>query len=113
MSAIASKPLVQAILDYMYYNYPTTAEEFNFQAELKAVSHWRWWKKGEVPQFVSGLHDDKRIMKAARMALQKWKELAEREFEQVSSSKATNAQQTEFEQGDSSSEDEFISGNDW
>ena len=111
MSAIASKPLVQAILDYMYYNYPTTAEEFNFQAELKAMSHWRWWKKGEVPQFISGLQTDERIMKAAGMALQKWKKLAGREVVEQATTK--NAQQADCEQSDSSSEDEFISGEMW
>lgn len=74
MSLIAKNTLVQAILDYMYYNYPTTPKEFNFQAELKAVCHWRWWEKNELPQFIPGPYDDFRIKRAVNAALTKWKE---------------------------------------
>lgn len=74
MSLIAKNTLVQAILDYMYYNYPTTPKEFNFQAELKAVCHWRWLEKNELPQFIPGPHDDFRIKRAVNAALTKWKE---------------------------------------
>ena len=35
-------PLVQAVVEYMGDNYPTTPEELNFHAELKAASYWCW-----------------------------------------------------------------------
>ena len=35
-------PLVQAVVVYMIDHFPTTPEELNFHAELKAASHWCW-----------------------------------------------------------------------
>ena len=71
MSVIGFTTLAQAILDYIRDNRPSSPEEFNFQAELKAASHWRWLKE-KVPQFKPGPHDDSRIVKAATKSLSKW-----------------------------------------
>ena len=64
----------QAVLYYMIHNPPTTPEDFNFHAELKAVSHWHWPKDDEPPNFVPGPHDDLRLKKVAGIALKSWKE---------------------------------------
>ena len=52
----------------MKENYPTTPEEFNFQAELKAASHWHWPK-----ELVLGPHNDCRVITAAKKAITVWK----------------------------------------
>ncbi|XP_073249909.1 uncharacterized protein [Porites lutea] len=46
MSLINFSMLVHAINVYLNDNYPEAPEDFNFQAELKAASHWHWsdWK---------------------------------------------------------------------
>ena len=54
-------------------HYPTTAEEFNFQAELKAASHWCWPDKGQLSlSLKSGPHNDCRVRIAAQKTCQKW-----------------------------------------
>lgn len=65
--------LVQAVTVYMKENYPTTPEEFNFQAELKAASHWHWPKEMEKINLVAGPHNDCRVITAARNAITIWK----------------------------------------
>ena len=35
-------PLVSVVVEYMVDHFPTTPEELNFHAELKASSHWCW-----------------------------------------------------------------------
>ena len=62
--------LVQAVIIYMKDHYPTTPEEFNFQAELKAACHWHW-KDDERP-LESGPHDDCRVKIAAKKTFRKW-----------------------------------------
>ena len=62
----------QAVLYYMIHNPPTTPEDFNFHAELKAASHWHWPKEDEPPHFVSGPHDDLRLKEVAAIALRSW-----------------------------------------
>lgn len=115
MSIIHFNTLVQAVVDYMAGNYPTTPEDFNFQAELKAASHWRWFSGNELPNPISGPHDDFRIIIAAIEALRKWK----RDLEEAKQHQATEREppcaekvQSDDEEGDSSSEnlDEYISG---
>lgn len=65
--------LVRAVLKYLHDNCPVTPEEFNFQAELKAASHWYWFNDNEQIQFVSGPFDDiKLIKKAAEITLRSW-----------------------------------------
>lgn len=69
--------LVQAVIIYMKDHYPTTPEEFNFQAELKAACQWHW-EDDERP-LESGPHDDCRVKIAAKETFKKWvKELKKR-----------------------------------
>ena len=58
----------------MIDHYPTTPEEFNFQAELKAASHWHWPKddKEEFKSVVAGYHDNCRLITAVKKTLIKW-----------------------------------------
>ena len=72
MSFIDFGPLLQAIVEYMKDNYPSTPEEFNFQAELKVVSHWHWPDDEEVVRRTPGFCDDFRIKKAAKATFHKW-----------------------------------------
>lgn len=72
MSFIDFGPLLQAIVEYMKDNYPSTPEEFNFQAELKVVSHWHWPDDEEVVRRTPGFCDDFRIKKAVKATLHKW-----------------------------------------
>ena len=71
MSVISFSTLAQAVLDYIKDNPPSSPEEFNSQAELKATSHWRWFKT-TVPKFKPGPHNDSRIVEAATKSLRKW-----------------------------------------
>ena len=64
----------QAVLHFLIDNPPTTPEHFNFQAELKAASHWHWPKYDEPLNLVSGPHDDLRVKMVAARALKSWKE---------------------------------------
>lgn len=64
--------LVGAVLEYLKDNHPTTPEECNFQAELKAASHWHWYKDNERTQFVSGPFVDEQLRKVAKVALRSW-----------------------------------------
>lgn len=73
MSFIDFNPLLQAIVEYMKDNYPSTPQQFNFQAELKVVSHWHWPEDKEVPRRKSDPHNDFRIKKAVEATLNKWR----------------------------------------
>ena len=78
--------LVRAVLVYMKDHYPTTPDEYNFQAELKAASHWYWYPKSnenpghekeactsiKLPELVSGPHKDDRVKIAALATCKKW-----------------------------------------
>lgn len=72
MSLIDFNPLLEAIVEYMKDNYPATPEEFNFQAELKVVSHWHWREDKELPRRKPGHREDFRIKKAVKETLRKW-----------------------------------------
>ena len=78
--------LVRAVMVYMKDHYPTTPDEYNFQAELKAASHWFWYPKSnenpgheeeactsiKPPELVSGPHKDNRVKIAALETCRKW-----------------------------------------
>ena len=78
--------LLRAVLVYMKDHYPTTPDEYNFQAELKAASHWYWYPKSnenpgheeeactsiKPPELVSGPHKDNRVKIAALETCRKW-----------------------------------------
>ena len=75
-----------AVLVYMKDHYPTTPDEYNFQAELKAASHWYWYPKSnknpgheeedctsiKLPELASGPHKDNRVKIAAMETCKKW-----------------------------------------
>ena len=72
--------LVLAVLEYLKDHRPTTPQESNFQAELKAASHWYWFEQNERMQFVSRHFDDMQLKKIAKLALERWtKKLIEKE----------------------------------
>ena len=79
-SLLDAKVLRQLVRVYLTSNPPKTAKDFNYQAELKAVSHWRWLKDGAEADLVPGPHHDQRLKEAANFVLEKWeKELNERQ----------------------------------
>ena len=79
-SLLDAKVLRQLVRVYLTSNPPKTAKDFNYQAELKAVSHWRWLKDGAEAELVPGPHHDQRLKEAANFVLEKWeKELNERQ----------------------------------
>ena len=103
--------VVHAVLQYMSNNPPRTPEDYNFQAELKAASYWRWldeeeFKDAEQVQFVDGPHENSRVLKAVRATLKTWvSELAELK------NSARAKSQRDHKDGNSSSDDkEYISG---
>ena len=105
-SLLDAKVLRQLVRVYLTSNPPKTAQDFNFQAELKAVSHWRWLKDDAKVELVPGPHRDQRLKEAADFVLKKWKkELIERE---------TKVQQpaSKKEKLDTDHEDESRSGDD-
>ena len=78
--------LVRAVLVYMKDRHPTTPDEHNFQAELKAASHWYWYPNSnknpgheeedctaiKLPKLASGPHKDYRVKIAAMETFKKW-----------------------------------------
>ena len=86
MSLMDFSTLVRAIMVYMKDHYPTTPDEYNFQAELKAAGHWYWYPKSnknsghkeedhtsiKLPELVSGPHKDNRVKIAALETCKKW-----------------------------------------
>lgn len=70
--------LARAVSMYLNDNSPVTPEEYNFQAELKAASHWRFLNENEQIKFVSGPYDYEQVKVAAAFALRRWiEELSE------------------------------------
>ena len=65
--------LVYAISVYLDDNDPETPKEFNFQAELKAASHWDWLDD-ETRCLELGPYDDRRVKYAAKQTFDKWVE---------------------------------------
>ena len=87
MSLMDFGTLVTAVLVYMKNHYPNTPDEFNFQAELKAASHWYWHPESEqspydkeenflsetkYPEPVLGPYKDLRVKIAALETCRKW-----------------------------------------
>ena len=86
MSLMDFSTLVRAVLVYMKDHYPTTPDEYNFQAELKAACHWYWHPSGrkdrcqeegdcssiKLPKLRSGPHRDIRVKIAALVTSRKW-----------------------------------------
>ena len=86
MSRMDFSTLVRAVLVYMKDHYPTTPDEYNFLAELKAASHWFWYPKSnknpgheeeactsiKPPELVSGPHKNNRMKIAALETCRKW-----------------------------------------
>ncbi|CAH3016169.1 unnamed protein product, partial [Porites evermanni] len=82
MSLISFSMLVHAINVYLNDNYPEAPEDFNFQAELKAASHWHW-SDDEKRCLALGPHDDCRVKFAAKQTFDKWVEELDKEREQL------------------------------
>ena len=93
--------LVYAINVYLDDNDPKTPEDFNFQAELKAASHWDWLDD-ENRCLELGPYDDRRVKLAAEKTFHKWVEELNKEKEQPSKKSK--------EDSCSSDEDEGVSG---
>ena len=72
-SLLDAKVLRQLTREYLSSNPPKTAQDYNFRAELKAVSHWRWLEGSVEAELVPGPHHDERLTKAADFVLKKWK----------------------------------------
>ena len=101
MSLISFSMLVHAINVYLNDNFPETPKDFNFQAELKAASHWHWL--GDKERCLElGPHDDRRVKFAAKQTFDKWVEELNKEREQPSKKSK--------EDSCSSDEDERVSG---
>ena len=66
-------PLVQAVVVYLIDHLPTTPEELNFHAELKAASHWCWSDDCNQPVMKEAL-DNCRLKIAVTETLKTWKE---------------------------------------
>ena len=93
--------LVHAINVYLNDNYPESPQNFNFQAELKAASHWHWLDDGEWCVEL-GPHDDRRVKFAAKQTFDKWAEELNKEREQPSQKPGVDSR--------SSGRDERVSG---
>ena len=93
--------LVHAINVYLNDNYPESPQNFNFQAELKAASHWHWLDDGEWCLEL-GPHDDRRVKFAAKQTFDKWVKELNKEREQPSKKSKEDCC--------SSEEDERVSG---
>ena len=93
--------LVYAINVYLDENDPETPEDFNFQAELKAASHWDWLDdEHRCLEIVP--HDDRHVKLAAKQTFDKWVEELNKEREQPSKKSKDDSC--------SSDEDERVSG---
>ena len=66
-------PLVQAVIVYMRDHYPTTPEELNFHAELKAASQWCWSDDYKQLVMKKAPVGDCRLKIAATETLKTWK----------------------------------------
>ena len=64
----------QAVIVYMKDHYPTTPEELNFHAELKATSHWHWLEDNEDSSALKKVADDCRLKIAVRETMKTWEE---------------------------------------
>ena len=105
-----AKILRRLVRVYLTGKPPKTAADFNYQAELKAVSHWRWLKDGAEEELMPGPHHDPRLKEAADFVLEKWKkELFERETKVKQPPSKKEKLETDHED-ESRSDDDIISG---
>ncbi|XP_068676872.1 uncharacterized protein [Montipora foliosa] len=75
LSLMEVSTVVQAVIVYMKDHYPTTPEQFNFHAELKAACHWHWLDDTKPPPFMKPVpYDDCRLKIAATETLKTWEE---------------------------------------
>ncbi|XP_068728716.1 uncharacterized protein [Montipora capricornis] len=76
LSLMEVSTVVQAVIVYMKDHYPTTPEEFNFHAELKAACHWHWLDNTteQPPTLKTVPYDDCRLKIAAKNTLKTWEE---------------------------------------
>ncbi|XP_068684505.1 uncharacterized protein [Montipora foliosa] len=75
LSLMGVSTVTQAVVVYMKDHYPTTPEEFNFHAELKAACHWHWLDDTKQLPYVKPVpYDDCRLKIAATNTLLAWKE---------------------------------------
>ena len=68
-------PLVQAVIVYMKDHYPTTPQELNFHAELKAASQWCWSDDYHKLVVKKVPVDDCRLKIAATATLRTWEKV--------------------------------------
>ena len=109
-SLLDAKVLRQLVRVYLTSNPPKRAKDFNYQAELKAVSRWRWLKDGAEAELVPGPHHDQRLKEAANFVLEKWeKELRERQTKDQQPPSKKRKSDTVHED-ESRSDDDIISG---
>ena len=105
-----AKILRRLVRVYLTGKPPKTAADFNYQAELKAVSHWRWLKDGAEAELVPGPHKDQRLKEAAKFVLKKWeKELKDRQTKDQQPPSKKGKFNTVYED-ESRSDDDIISG---
>ena len=96
-------PLVQAVLVYMKDHFPTTPEELNFHAELKAASQWYWLNDNKDPVAPKNVPpDDCRLTIAVRKTLETW-EKEEKDLQE-------KLQRTKDRDSSDDSADEELSG---
>ena len=95
--------LVQAVIVYMKDHFPTTPEELNFHAELKAASQWYWLNENKEPSTLKKVPtDDCRLKIAVRETLETW-EKEEKDLQE-------KLQRTEGSDSSDDSVDEELSG---
>ena len=96
-------PLVQAVIVYMKDHFPTTPEELNFHAELKAASKWYWLNNKKEPSTLKKVPaHDCRLKIAVRDTLGTW-EKEEKDLRE-------KLQKTEGSDSSDDSADEELSG---
>ena len=109
-SLLDANVLRQIVRVYLTSHPPKTAQEFNSQAELKAVSHWRWLKDGAKAELMPGPHLHQRLKEAANFVLKKWtEELIERETKVQQPPSKKEKLDTDHDD-ESRSDDDVISG---
>lgn len=118
MSLMNFSTLVRAVLVYMKDHYPTTPDEYNFQAELKAASHWYWYPNSnknpshedgdcssmKLPELITGPHRDTRVKIAALETCKKWVSVLKKLKDESSHNKSP--QKVEEDEDSSPDEDE-------
>ena len=111
--------LERAVLVYMKDHYPTTPDEYNFQAELKAASHWYWYPKSNKSpghdctpiKLEVGPHKDNRVKIAALETCRKWiSVLEELKKESLPHRRSKTVKEDEESSSDEDENEERING---